>query len=71
LPCRHHAERHRQHVLGADARLVGQRDQVAINAQVRIIADFQVQVGSAPLHGDCQQIINIHAKASPGKQFVS
>jgi hypothetical protein len=31
---------------------------------VRIIANFQVQVGGAALHGDAKQIINIHSGPS-------
>jgi hypothetical protein len=46
--------------------LVGKRGEFAINAQVRIIADLEVQVGGAPLHGDTKKIINIHLDKSPG-----
>ena len=42
LACRHHAERHGQHVFGAHARLVGQRLQFAVNPQVRIVSYLQV-----------------------------
>src|SRR5580704_8490075 len=62
LPRRHHAESHGEHVFGADARLIGQRNQLAVDAQVRVVADLQVQVGGAPLHGDAKQVINVHAR---------
>ena len=65
LARRHHAERHGQHILGADARLVGQRSQVAIDAQMGIVAYLQMQVGGPALHGDAQQIINIHSTLPP------
>ena len=44
LPRRHHAEGHVQHVFRGDARLVGQRQQFAVDAQVRIVAHLQMQV---------------------------
>jgi len=62
----HHAKRHVEHVLGRDTRLVGERNEVAIDAQVRIVTHLQVQVGSAALHGNAQQVINIHAEDTPG-----
>src|SRR5208282_5040214 len=65
LPCRHHAERHVQHVFGGDTRLIGQRHQIAINAQVRIVPHLQMQVGSAALHGDAEQVVDIHAGRTP------
>ena len=65
LARRHHAERHGQHVFGADAGLVGQRSQVAIDAQMGIVADLQMQVGGPALHGDAQQVINIHSTLPP------
>ena len=65
LPRRHHAERHVQHVLGADARLIGQRHQFAVNAQVRIVSHLQVQVAGSPFRRDPKQVINIHAEFFP------
>ena len=50
----HHAESHIQHVLGGNARLVGEGKQIAINAQVRVVANLQVQVGGAPLRRNSQ-----------------
>ncbi len=44
LAGRHHAERHGQHVFRGNAGLVGQGMQFAVNAQVRIVADLEVQV---------------------------
>ena len=61
LPGRHHAEGHGEHVLGADAGLVGERSQFAIDAEMRIIADLKVQVRRSALHRDAKQIINIHS----------
>ena len=60
LPVGHHAERHAQHVFGGDARLFGERDQFAVNAHVRVVADLQVQVGRLPVHGNAQQFVNLH-----------
>ncbi len=40
LAGRHHAESHGQHVFGADARLIGQRHQFAIDPQMRIVSDL-------------------------------
>src|SRR5579862_5055364 len=65
LPRRHHAERHVQHVFGGHPRLIGQRYQIAIDAQVWIVPHLQVQVGSAALHGDTEQVIDIHAGRTP------
>jgi len=42
--------------------LIGQRNQFAIDAQMWIVADLEVQIGSAPLHGDAKQIIDIHSR---------
>ncbi len=39
--------------------------EIAIDAQVRIVPDLQVQVGGAALHGDAQQVVNIHAERTP------
>ena len=66
LPGRHHAERHVQHVFGADARLVGQRHQFAVNAQVWIVSHLQMQVGGSAFRRYSQQIINVHADSSSG-----
>ena len=71
LARRHHAERHGQHVFGSDTRLIGQRHQFAVNSQVRIVSDLQVQVGRLSLHGHAQQIIYMHRKGLPGIQSVS
>ncbi len=65
LPGRHHAESHSQHVLGGDAGLVGQRLQFAVDPQVGIISDLEMQVRSAALHGDAQQVIDIHSTLPP------
>ena len=65
LARRHHAERHSQHVLGSNAGLVGQRMQFAVDAQVRVVSDLQVQVGRASLHRNPKQVINIHSTRLP------
>jgi hypothetical protein len=36
-------------------------NQIAINTQVRIVPHLEMQVGSAALHGDAEQVVNIHA----------
>jgi hypothetical protein len=33
---------------------------------VRIVPDLQVQVGSATLHGNAQQVVDSHADKTPG-----
>jgi hypothetical protein len=63
LAIRHHAERHVQHLFRRDARLVGERDQFAVHAHVRVIADFQVKVGRLAVNCDSQQIVNMHEQA--------
>ena len=40
LAVRHHAEGHVQHVFSGDARLVGERNQLAIHAEIRVVAHF-------------------------------
>src|ERR1700674_707494 len=65
LPRRHHAESHVQHVFSRHARLLGQSQQIAINAQVRIVPHLQMQVRSAALHGDAQQVVDVHAGGTP------
>ena len=67
LARRHHAERHVQHVFGGDARLLRQRDQVAINAQVGIVSYLQMQIGGAAFHGNAEQVVDIHAGMTPAK----
>ena len=66
LPRRHHTERHVQHVLGADARLFGQRHQLTVNPQMRIVPHLQMQVAGSPFRSNPKQIINIHAGSFPG-----
>ena len=66
LPRRHHAERHVQHVFSGDAWLFGQRRQFAIDAQVRIVAHLQMQVGGFAFRGNAQQIVNIHRRGFLG-----
>src|SRR3984957_15586211 len=55
----HHAEGHGQHFFRRDARHVVERVQDAINAKIRVVADFQVQVGGAAFDGAAQEIVNI------------
>jgi hypothetical protein len=50
----HHAECHVEHLFGSDARLIGQRHQFAIHAQMRIIAYLQVKVTGLTLHRNAQ-----------------
>ncbi len=58
LAVRHHAERHREHLFRGDARHVGQRGQQAVYAQVRVIANFQVQVGRFAFNCAAEKIVN-------------
>src|SRR5713226_7276882 len=54
----HHAEGHRKHLFGRDARHVGERGKQAVHAQVRMIADFQVQVGRFVFDRAAEKIVN-------------
>src|SRR5713226_5287345 len=54
----HHAEGHRKHLFGRDARHVGERGKQAVHAQVRVIADFQVQVGRFVFDRAAEKIVN-------------
>src|SRR3984957_10279390 len=71
LPVGHHAEGHGQHFFRRDARHVVERVQDAINAKIRVVADFQVQVGSAAFDGAAQEIVNIdgHQTSLGAKRF--
>ena len=54
----HHAECHGEHLFRRDARHVGQRGEQAVHAQVRVIADFQVQVGRFVFDRAAEKIVN-------------
>src|SRR5580704_1017454 len=71
LPVGHHAEGHGQHFFRRDARHVVERVQDAINAKIRVVADFQVQVGGAAFDGAAQEIVNIdgHQTSLGAKRF--
>ena len=43
---------------------VGLRDQDAVDAQIGVVADFQVQVGGLLFDGAAQQIVNIQGHRS-------
>jgi hypothetical protein len=40
--------------------MVAEWDKFAIHADMRVVADFEVQVGGLTLHGDSQQVVNMH-----------
>src|SRR4029077_21280836 len=50
LPVGHHAEGHRQHFFGRDAGDVRQTTEDTVDAEVRVVADLEMQVGSPALH---------------------
>src|SRR5271170_7026040 len=60
----HHAEGHGEHFFRRDAWYVAERVQDAIHTKVRVIADFQVQVGGAAFDSAAQQIVNIDGHLS-------
>src|SRR5580658_3871485 len=60
----HHAEGHGKHFFRRDARHVAERIQDAINAEIGVVADFQVQVGGAAFDCASQQIVNIDGHLS-------
>ena len=49
----------REHLFGRDARHVGLRVQHAVDAQIGVVADFQVQVGGLAFDRAAQQIVNV------------
>src|SRR5262249_32851214 len=58
LAGRHHAERHGKHFFGRDASDVGERGQYAVDAKIRVVADFEVQVGRFVFDGAPKKIVN-------------
>ena len=54
----HHAERHGQHFFRRDAGDVGERHERAVNAQIGMVADFQMQVGRFAFYGAAQKIVD-------------
>src|SRR5262249_2987729 len=66
----HHTESHVQHVFGGDAGLIRERNQFAVNTDVRIVAHLEVKVGGFALHGNSKQIINMHISLEPKKPGV-
>ncbi len=55
----HHAERHGEHLFWRDAGDVGERRQQAIDAEIWVIADFEVQVGRLVFDGASKKIVNV------------
>ncbi len=58
LPVGHHAERHGKHLFRRNARHIGQRGEQAVDAQIGVIADFQVQVGRFVFNGATEKIVD-------------
>jgi hypothetical protein len=54
----HHAERHGEHLFGSDAGDVGYGVEKAIDAEVGVIADFEVQVGGFVFDRAAQEIVD-------------
>src|SRR5579871_2917729 len=54
----HHAERHGKHFFGSDAGDFGDGRQKAVNAEIRVIADFEVQVRRFVFDGSPEKIVN-------------
>src|SRR5229473_3811621 len=71
LPVGHHAEGHGKHFFWRDARHFGDGIQHAVDAQVRVVADFEVQVGSFLLYGAAKKIVNVqcHKRSSQSSVF--
>src|SRR5712692_3514162 len=55
----HHAEGHREHLFGGDARHIGERGKQAVHAQIGVVADFQVQVGRFVFDRAAEEIVNV------------
>jgi hypothetical protein len=58
----HHAEGHGQHFFRRDARDVSKGSQEAIDAQIGVVADFEMQVGGFVFDGAAEQIVNIEGQ---------
>src|SRR5215469_9730931 len=54
----HHTEGHGKHFFGRNAGDVGERGEQAVDAQIGMVADFQVQVGRLIFDGSAEQIVN-------------
>src|SRR5229473_2925482 len=65
----HHAERHGEHLFRRNAGHVGEGVEQAIDAEIRVVADLQVQVGSFAFNGAAKQIVNAecHSSVNPAK----
>src|SRR6266849_133183 len=65
----HHAERHGEHLFRRNAGYVGEGVEQAIDAEIRVVADLQVQVGSFAFNGAAKQIVNAecHSSVNPAK----
>src|SRR5215469_6624301 len=69
----HHAESHGKHFFRRNAGYVGERGEQAIDAQIRVVSDFQVQVGGLVFDGSAEQIVNAscHKCVTPAKNAAS
>jgi hypothetical protein len=54
----HHAEGHGKHFFGGDAGYIGDGVQKAVDAEVRVIADFEVQVRSFVFDCAAEEIVD-------------
>src|SRR5207253_2705691 len=63
----HHAESHRKHFFRRNAGYVGERGEQAIDAQIRVVSDFKVQVGRFAFDSAAQKIVNadVHIRVNP------
>ena len=71
LPVGHHAEGHGKHFFRRNAGHFGDGIQHAVHAQVRVVADFEVQVRSLLLYGAAKKIVNVqcHKRSSQSSVF--
>ena len=56
----HHAESHVQHVFARDALKLRQRREFPVHPDVRVVADFAVQVRGLGFARHAQKVVNIH-----------
>jgi hypothetical protein len=50
--------------------LVGERHQIAIDTEMGIVSNLQVKIGATALHGNSQQVVDIHAGRTPAAMMT-
>ena len=56
----HHAERHGEHFFWCDAGNFADRSQQAVNAEIGMVADLEVQVGGLVFYSAAKKIVNAY-----------